>query len=77
MRRLGNRLTALLSGLALAGSLTFGVTSAFAEANTIPCRWDPITHLGACSTEQECDNRCIAYGGFDGECAMGCCHCAY
>jgi hypothetical protein len=77
MRMFENRFVARTFGLLLAASLTFGVSSVFSQAETNVCRTDPPTYLGTCSSEAECDEKCLAAGGFDGICTNGCCICAY
>ena len=75
MQRVGNRLATSALALLLAGSLTFGVSSALAQVPG-PCDYNPPTVLGYCSSEQECENRCIGSGGIDGICSENCCFCA-
>jgi hypothetical protein len=75
MNTMANRMFALL----LAASLTFGVTSVFAQVG-VPCD-NPPTLLGACSSQEECHSRCLGYGGFQGDCVTAsdgttCCICA-
>lgn len=82
MRRTGNRLVRPLFALLFAASLAFGVTSSFAQANSKECLYDPPGFLGACFSNEECTERCIAAGGFAGECSNPpggprCCFCAY
>ena len=80
MRIIRNRFVAPLFALLLAASLTFGVTAVFAQVGG-PCDYSPPTVLGACSSEQQCDDRCAAHGGWEGDCVVGpnnstCCLCA-
>lgn len=79
MQWIGNRIAAPLMGLLFAASLVFGVTSAFAQAK-LACKDQPPTFLGACISPASCQSRCLAAGGFQGDCistAEGlCCICA-
>ena len=80
MRTIRNRFIAPLFALLLAVSLTFGVTTVFAQVAG-PCDYSPPTVLGYCSSEAECDWNCAAHGGWEGDCVTGpnntkCCLCA-
>ena len=76
MQWIGNRLATSALAVLLAGSMTFGVSSALAQVRA-PCDYDPPTVLGYCSSEEECDRMCIGSGGFDGFCTFdNCCLCA-
>lgn len=81
MRRMTRRIATPLAALLFAASMTFGVSSVFANpaSTTAACRYDPPSMLGACVDEADCDRRCAAYGG-EGECIYtpsgNCCTCA-
>lgn len=83
MRTIGNRIAAPLLGLLLAGSLAFGVGSAFAQPAAEPdCPLDVgLGYIGvACQTNAVCQSACaIEYpqggGGFCNR--DGCCECAF
>jgi hypothetical protein len=82
MQRTVDRITTPLFALLLAASLTFGVSSVFAGEGSKECTYAPPTFLGACFSNEECTERCIAQGGFAGECSLmpdgkKCCFCAY
>ncbi len=79
MRTIGNRLMAPLFALLLAASLTFGVTTTFAQPREAPpCFNDPPNALGSCSSQEECQRKCDFYGGQPiGDCIDGCCFCAF
>lgn len=74
-------ITRPLFALLFAASLTFGIRTAFAQpASGGACKNEPPTFLGVCISEEDCDFRCIAEGGFDGTCMQrpdgACCICA-
>jgi hypothetical protein len=82
MRKTGSRIVTPLFSLLFAASLTFGVASVFSQADAKECMYDPPTFLGACFSNEECTERCIAQGGYAGECSQmpdgkKCCFCAY
>ena len=81
MRRTGNRIVGSLFTLLFAASLLFGIRTAFAQPIAEnACRYDPPTWLGACISPSSCHSRCLAQGGFQGECISNgselCCTCA-
>lgn len=65
-----------LFALAAAMSLGFGATTAFAGPSALPyCFGGAI--VGTCTSQQNCQTKCVQAGGYAGECdSRGCCHCA-
>ena len=62
--------------LLVAGSLTVGARAALARpVGARDCRYDPPAFLGACASQQDCDNACHLEGGYQGQCLGGCCRC--
>lgn len=82
MRRIASRFTTHLFALLFAASLTFGVSSVFANPPTgaAACKNAPPTFLGACVSPDDCQRRCVLEGGFQGDCISNgtelCCICA-
>jgi hypothetical protein len=72
MRTMHRRTRASLLGLAVAGALGFGASSALAAAR--PC---PLTAIGTCGNVARCQDACAARGGnpANASCTNGCCFC--
>lgn len=72
MQTMLRRTRASLLGLAVAGALGFGASSALAEAR--PC---PLTSIGTCGNLAKCQDACAARGGdaANARCTSGCCFC--
>lgn len=63
----------LLLALLTAVSLSFGAATAFAA----PGSERDSAIIGTCTSQQDCQTKCEAYGGYAGECDIkGRCHCA-
>jgi hypothetical protein len=71
-----------LFGMAVAGALGFGATGAAASVRgSADCPFNLTTgEVGACTSAQECSDRCMSYypemGGASNGCLRGCCLCA-
>jgi len=66
----------VLYALAVVAGLGFGATALRAQPRET-CPDDGWQYLGACSSEQDCDDRCnLVHGGSaGGKCLGGCCEC--
>jgi hypothetical protein len=66
----------LLYAFAIALSLGFGARELRADP-TFDCPNDGWEFLGACASEQACDDACDGIHGLGagGRCVSGCCHC--
>lgn len=64
-----------LYGVAVFAVLAYGTSSLLAQPLTCPD--DDYQYLGACASEQECDDACVFVHGIGaiGKCLNGCCHC--
>ncbi|HEX6910908.1 MAG TPA: hypothetical protein VF142_10955 [Longimicrobium sp.] len=71
--RMTARPTHLLFALLTAATLTFGAATAFAA----PASERDSAIIGTCTSQQDCQTKCEAVGGYAGECdTRGRCHCA-
>lgn len=74
MKRTIGRGAKAVYGLAIVAGLSFGASQAF--ASSVAAREH--TNLGPCTSTEECHERCVLHGGFQGTCiASGTCLCAY
>lgn len=64
-------------GLLVAAALAVGTRTALARSVTTDCTYDPPAFLGACTSTQECNTACLAWGGVQGVCTGGCCRCYF
>lgn len=65
--------------LLVAGALTLGARTAFAQPVSRDCPNDGWVWLGSCVTQGECQGKCEIVHGPDvvGQCVGGCCRCLF
>ncbi|MBW3569566.1 MAG: hypothetical protein KY467_00545 [Gemmatimonadetes bacterium] len=69
------RTTRFIFALAVTLGLGFGATTAFAGTAASDCSVAP--SIGACTSKEDCQTKCEAAGGSQGDCWDGCCLCAF
>jgi hypothetical protein len=78
MRQRSGRTFRAVITLVLITGISFGARKAFAADTAFGCLFHPPDELGACSSQQACDDLCQnTYGGIQGNCVQGCCFCEF
>ena len=72
MSRTIARMRAAAYAAAVAGALGFGATQALAAPR--PC---PLTAVGSCSNQANCERTCTNAGYATRGCSNGCCYCVF
>lgn len=68
-----------LIGLSVVAALAVGTRTAFARPVSAMCTDDGWVHLGSCTSNMDCYNKCAVVHGPDvvGHCDGGCCLCLF
>lgn len=78
MRRMRGTLAMVVISLFAVGALTLGARELLAQDAATVCPYSPPNVLGECISPEQCQQSCLAEGGYAGSCTLSsnCCLCA-